>query len=170
MTKPPPKYGHRRIRENERWRYEWAEIPQGFNAWNEALRWNGEEDEWEVVPRQVFRLQGHAENQGRRRDDRQRLPLKPLPKFGHRRIFADGEWKYEWVGIPDDFNPWNQALIWDEEEEEYNVITRREREEQKRREAEELARADEVFGRLRDGFLRGDIDDDIISYLFSRRT
>lgn len=66
---------------------------------------------------------------------------RPVSKQGHRRIYENGVWIYEWTGIPENFNAWEEALLWDPCNDRYIVITREEmrgRREQERRDRDEI--------------------------------
>jgi hypothetical protein len=52
LTKPAPRYGQRRIYTQGRWTYEYVEIPDSFDIWNDALTWDDVEDTYRVVSQQ----------------------------------------------------------------------------------------------------------------------
>lgn len=58
--------------------------------------------------------------------------VKPVSRRGFKRVLLFEEtvqgfepvWIYEYVAIPLGFDPWSQALVWDESLDEYDVISR----------------------------------------------
>jgi hypothetical protein len=49
---------------------------------------------------------------------------RPASRYGHRRIFRNGQWEYQWLDIPENFEASRSTLQWDTCNDQYVVVPR----------------------------------------------
>jgi hypothetical protein len=53
--------GYKKMKTEKGFVYEWVNIPEGFDAWNQALVWNWVKEDWLVISREEMRMRKEKE-------------------------------------------------------------------------------------------------------------